>query len=87
MSNLTFEPNPYSGEDYKIVIDSKKCGECSREVLDIVTSMGSETTTIQVYEEIHKELDTLKWIGEDEGWELAISAVQRMLLKKAKDLK
>ena len=29
-----------------------------------------------------EELDKLKWIGADEGWELAIEAVQKHLMKK-----
>lgn len=30
---------------------------------------------------LHDELNQLKWIGEDEGWELAIKAVQKRIIE------
>ena len=30
---------------------------------------------------LHDELNQLKWIGADKGWDLAISAVQKRILE------
>lgn len=95
MKTIKFVPNSFSGRDYQIEIDNSTVGECDRDVVDVFNDMcpnvemlASEKNDIvfKLYEEMHKELNTLKWIGADEGWELAIEAVQRFLLKKAKDV-
>lgn len=32
--------------------------------------------------ELYEDLGTLKWLGEDEGWDLAIEAVRREILRR-----
>lgn len=35
-------------------------------------------------EELHDELGTLKWVGSDEGWDLAVEAVRKLLRDEIK---
>ena len=95
--NISFVPNsPGKERHYDIRMDDKIVGSCDREVVDEFIALSSDdkitieklenSLKFDTYESIHKELDTLKWIGEDVGWELAIAAVQRMLLKKGEEL-
>jgi len=63
-------------------------GQCSKEVYKSITEsnnlsfeMGYKKALIDIVDDLNK----LKWIGHDEGWDLAIQAIQTDLVKKLEE--
>ena len=45
------------------------------------TKIKNKRLNMDELKKLHDELNQLKWIGSDEGWDLAIIAVQKRILE------
>lgn len=85
---LEFTPNNYDGPDYNIVVDGLSAGKCDKLVVDSFTRSfmkSYDNGYDKALLDIVNDLKTLKWIGEDEGWDLAVDKIQKDLSEKLQE--
>jgi len=81
--NVKFELQIYDTLKFNIIMGDEIVGTCSKEFIDMFLSSYDKGYEKTLYD-TNKDLGTIKWLGSDEGWDLAIEAVQKSLIQKLK---
>jgi len=81
---VKFESQIYDTLKFNIIMNEEVVGTCSKEFINTFLSSYDKGYEKALYD-TNKDLGTIKWLGSDEGWDLAIEAVQKSLIKKIEE--